>query len=55
MKTVGIIAEYNPFHFGHAWQIAQAKALSGADFAVIAMSPDFVQHRHQIASGMSGD
>lgn len=43
MKTVGIIAEYNPFHFGHAWQIAQAKALSGADFAVIAMSPDFVQ------------
>ena len=25
MKTVGIIAEYNPFHNGHAYQIAKAK------------------------------
>ena len=27
MKTVGIIAEYNPFHNGHAYQIAKAKEL----------------------------
>ena len=43
MKTVGIIAEYNPFHKGHAYQLRKAKELSGADFAVIVMSGDFVQ------------
>lgn len=41
--VVGIIAEYNPFHNGHAYQIAKAKELSGADYCVIAMSGDFVQ------------
>ncbi len=43
MRTVGIIAEYNPFHTGHAYHIRKAKELSGADYAVVAMSPDFVQ------------
>ncbi len=43
MHTVGIIAEYNPFHTGHAYHIQKAKELSGADYAVVVMSPDFVQ------------
>lgn len=43
MKTVGIIAEYNPFHSGHAYQIRKARELSGADYAAVVMSPDFVQ------------
>lgn len=43
MKTVGIIAEYNPFHTGHKYHIQKAKEASGADYAVIVMSPDFVQ------------
>ncbi len=43
MKTVGIIAEYNPFHNGHAYQIRMAKELTGAAFCVVAMSGDFVQ------------
>ena len=43
MKTVGIIAEYNPFHNGHAYQIAQAKKMSGADYCIVVMSGDFVQ------------
>ncbi len=43
MRTVGIIAEYNPFHTGHAYHIQKAKELSGADYAVVVMSPDFVQ------------
>lgn len=43
MKTVGIIAEFNPFHNGHKYLIEQAKALTGADTAVIIMSGDFVQ------------
>lgn len=43
MKVIGIIAEYNPFHNGHAYQIAEVKKRTGADFAVIAMSGDFMQ------------
>lgn len=43
MKTVGIIAEYNPFHTGHAHHLKTARQQSGADFAVVVMSPDFVQ------------
>jgi len=43
MKTVGIIAEYNPFHNGHAYQIAEAKRITGADYAVVVMSGNFVQ------------
>lgn len=43
MKTVGIIAEYNPFHNGHAYQIAKAKELTGADYCIVVMSGDFVQ------------
>lgn len=43
MKAVGIIAEYNPFHSGHQWQLLTAKALSGCPAAVIVMSGQFVQ------------
>lgn len=43
MKTVGIIAEYNPFHNGHLYQLKKAKEVTGADFAVVVMSGDFTQ------------
>ncbi|MDE5802085.1 MAG: nucleotidyltransferase [Lachnospiraceae bacterium] len=43
MKTVGIIAEYNPFHNGHLYHLQQAKALSNADFAIVVLSGDFTQ------------
>lgn len=43
MKTVGIIAEFNPFHNGHAYLINQAKRETGADHAVIIMSGNYVQ------------
>lgn len=43
MKVTGIIAEYNPFHNGHLYQLKRAKADAGADYAVIVMSGDFVQ------------
>ena len=42
MKFTGIIAEYDPFHNGHAWQLAQAKAL-GAERVAVAMSCSLVQ------------
>ncbi len=43
MKTTGIIAEYNPFHNGHLYQIQEARRISGADYVIVVMSPDFVQ------------
>lgn len=43
MKTVGVIAEYNPFHNGHLYQLRQAKTLSGADFVIVILSGDFTQ------------
>ncbi len=43
MKTVGIIAEYNPFHNGHLYQMQEARRKSKADFLIVVMSPDFVQ------------
>ncbi len=43
MKTVGIIAEYNPFHNGHAYHIAKAKKVTDADYCIVVMSGNFVQ------------
>ncbi len=43
MKTIGIIAEYNPFHSGHAFQISEARRLFGADRIIVIMSGSFVQ------------
>lgn len=43
MKTTGIIAEYNPFHNGHAYQIENIRRQTGADNIVIVMSGNFVQ------------
>lgn len=42
-NVVGIIAEYNPFHNGHAFHIREAKKRCGASYCVIVMSGDFVQ------------
>lgn len=38
-----IIAEYNPFHNGHLYQLKEARKKTGADFVVIIMSGDHVQ------------
>lgn len=43
MKTVGIIAEFNPFHNGHSYLINKAREITGADHVVIIMSGNFVQ------------
>ena len=42
MKFAGIIAEYDPFHNGHAWQLAQARA-RGAERVAVAMSCGLTQ------------
>ena len=44
MNVAGIIAEYNPFHRGHAWHIARTRRTLGADTAVVCvMSGHWVQ------------
>lgn len=43
MSVTGIIAEYNPFHTGHAWQIAEARRHGGNAPIIVAMSGSFVQ------------
>ena len=44
MEAVAIIAEFNPFHTGHAYLIRQVRRLSGTDAAIVViMSGAFVQ------------
>ena len=43
MRAVGIVAEYNPFHTGHAWHIAETRRLGGEAAVVCAMSGHWVQ------------
>lgn len=44
METIGVIAEYDPFHSGHAHHLAQVRAAFGADCAIVCvMSGHFVQ------------
>ena len=43
MKIAGIIAEYNPFHRGHAWHVAETRRLTGCDYVVACMDGHFTQ------------
>ena len=42
-KTLAIIAEYNPFHNGHLYQIKKAKEITGAENVIVIMSGNFTQ------------
>ncbi|NLU44497.1 MAG: nucleotidyltransferase family protein, partial [Acholeplasmataceae bacterium] len=42
-NVIGIVAEYNPFHKGHAYQITTAKKLIGDSTILAVMSGSFVQ------------
>lgn len=44
MAVCGVIAEYNPFHRGHMWQLAEIRRRLGGDTAIVSvMSGNFVQ------------
>ena len=43
MKTIGIIAEYNPFHKGHAHQLQELRRTYTDATLLVVMSGDFVQ------------
>ena len=42
-KIIVIVAEYNPFHSGHLYQINKAKSICAADYVVVIMSGHFTQ------------
>ena len=43
MNAVGIVAEYNPFHAGHAFHIRETRRAVGECAVVVVMSGNFVQ------------
>ncbi|MHC1722309.1 MAG: nucleotidyltransferase [Aminipila sp.] len=43
MKVLGIIAEYNPFHNGHLYQLQKSIDITEADFVVAIISGNFTQ------------
>ena len=43
MHITAVIAEYNPFHNGHLYQLEQIRNKTGADAILVLMSGDFVQ------------
>lgn len=43
MHLLGVIAEYNPFHYGHAYLLTQAKIKSHCDAVIAIMSGHFTQ------------
>ena len=43
MKVTGLIAEYNPFHNGHAYHMQQSRRITGCDYLIVVMSGNFVQ------------
>lgn len=43
MRICGIVAEYNPFHNGHAYQARRAREQSGCDYLIAVMGGSFSQ------------
>ena len=43
MKVVGIVAEYNPFHYGHLYHLQSSRSLTEADCVVVVMSGNYTQ------------
>ena len=43
MRVCGVICEYNPFHKGHEYHLAQARAKAEADYVVCVMSGAITQ------------
>ena len=53
-NVTGIVAEYNPLHNGHVYQLNKAKELSGAEALIVVLSSDFVQRGEPAFLSMHG-
>lgn len=43
MNVTGVIAEYNPFHSGHAYHLKKTRELTRADYVLVIMGGNFMQ------------
>lgn len=43
MRTVGVIAEYNPFHNGHKYHLEKIREKTNAETVIVLMSGNYVQ------------
>lgn len=43
MKVLGIVSEYNPFHYGHLYHLKKSKNITKSDSSIAVMSGSFVQ------------
>lgn len=43
MKIAGVIAEYNPFHSGHAYHLRMTREQTGCDYVVVCMDGSYTQ------------
>lgn len=43
MNITGLITEYNPFHYGHLYQLVKAREITGADLVLVLMGGNVVQ------------
>ena len=51
MKVAGVIAEFDPFHNGHAFFLRRVRELTSADFIIVVMSGDFTQRGNIAVAG----
>ena len=42
-KVLGIVAEYNPFHNGHLYQLNYSKKITNSKYSVAVISGNFTQ------------
>lgn len=43
MKILGLVAEYNPFHYGHKYHLEQSKTITNSDHTIAIISGSFQQ------------
>lgn len=43
MKIAGVIAEYNPFHAGHAYHLRMTREMTGCDYIAVCMDGSYTQ------------
>lgn len=43
MNVLGLITEYNPFHYGHAHHLKESLTITDSDYSIAVMSGSFVQ------------
>ena len=51
MRVAGVIAEFDPFHNGHAYFLRRVRELASADFIIAVMSGDFTQRGNIAVAG----